>query len=159
MKKIIKITIYIIIILSILALPIRVNISSSAPKGIYYVNIFNKKYKKGDYIIYEMPEEYKYYVHENLKELETIKEIYAVENDEIKIIDNRVYINDKFVDNIYFDIPIKIKGSYKLKKDEFLTMSKEKYSLDGRYYGIIKKEKIKYKAYLLIRSDFSEYRK
>lgn len=145
--------IYFLFIFSIMLLHLRVNISDSSPKGIYFVNYYSKKYKIGDYIIYKLPKEYNKYSSSGLENLDTIKQIYGKQGDFVEIKNNKVYLNSKYIENIYLNIPIKNK-SIKIKKDEYFTMSKNKLSLDSRYYGVINKENIKYKAYLLKELNF-----
>ncbi|WP_064608914.1 signal peptidase I [Streptobacillus moniliformis] len=145
--------IYIIVLATILIVfsNIRVNISESSPIGIYLVNRFSKKYKKGDYIVYRIDNEYKEYVNKELKDLDTVKQIKGIAGDEIEYIDNKIYINKEEVGEIIYEIPIKSRKKYIIPENEFLTIGDVSYSVDGRYYGTIKKKDIKYKVHLIYR--------
>lgn len=79
-------------------------------------------------------------MNETVKELDTVKQIKAIKGDKINIKNNKLYINDKFAVDIVYDIPLFFKDEYILKENEFLTLSNVDSSLDGRYYGAIKRK-------------------
>lgn len=138
------------IILIIFISSLRFNISPSAPEGIYLVNYISRTFNKGDYVIYKIPKEYKEYIPEKFQSLDTIKKIKATKGDVVYIRENEIFINDKKYTIIKYDIPVKLnENKYILEDNEYLTLSNNEDSLDGRYYGVINKSKIKYKAYLI----------
>ncbi len=141
-----------VIFLIIFVFNIRLNVSNSIPKGIYHISIYNNgKYKKDDYVIFEEPEEYKKYVVEQLRDLPSAKRIRGVPGDVVEIKDDYIYINNQIEGKIDFNIPVKIKEKYTLKDGEYILLGENDNSLDSRYYGVIKKENILDKAYLLVR--------
>ncbi|WP_064590822.1 signal peptidase I [Streptobacillus moniliformis] len=150
-KKIEKACFIILALILIVFSNIEVNVSESAPLGIYLINRFSKSYDKGDYVIYRIDERYKEYVREDLKELDTVKQIKAIAGDEIEYIDNKIYINKEEVGEILYNIPINSNKKYIIPENEFLTIGDVNYSVDGRYYGTIKKKDIKYKVHLIYR--------
>lgn len=150
--KIIKYICLGIMIISILSmLLIRVNISPSSPVGFYLIDpisIVYKNIKLGDYVVYEMPREYKKYAAKELENLKSIKRVYAKEGDDIDVKGNEVYINQLYVGKILDTIPSKLKKK-RVSKNQILTLSENENSLDGRYYGLLDFSDIKYKAYLI----------
>lgn len=150
-KKVYYSLLFIIITFIILFISsIRVNISPSAPEGIYIVNYFSKIFKPGDFIIYKMPKDYQIYISDTFKKLDTIKEIKAVVGDTVYIKNNIIFINNEPSGKIKYNIPLVLnENKYVLNDNEFLTLSDNEDSIDGRYYGLINRKKIKYKAYLL----------
>lgn len=150
--KIIKnVSLFIFLLIAFILINFKVNISESAPIGIYFINRLSKKYDRGDYVVYKINSKYREYMLEELRKLDTIKQIKGIENDRVKYENNKIFINDKLMGKVLFNIPINSKKEYTIPKDEFLTIGDVDYSLDGRYYGLIKKEDIKYKAYLIYR--------
>lgn len=136
------------IILLFIASITKINVSDSSPLGIYIVNKFSKNFNAGDYILYEIPEDYKKYTYKELQKLDSLKKIEAVNGDEIKIEDYKLYINNVYKGNLNSKIPIS-NNQFIVKDDEVFTLSENPASLDGRYYGAIKKNKIKGKCYLI----------
>ncbi|AVL43371.1 S26 family signal peptidase [Streptobacillus moniliformis] len=151
MKKIERIYFIVLATILIVFSNIRVNISESSPIGIYLVNRFSKNYSKGDYVVYRIDKKYKEYVNEKLKDLDTVKQIKGVAGDEVEYIDNKIYINKENVAEIIYEIPINSRKKYIISENEFLTIGDVSYSVDGRYYGTIKKKDIKYKVHLIYR--------
>ncbi|VWL84934.1 signal peptidase I [Oceanivirga miroungae] len=146
LKKLRNITIYIFLGLAIIFYKFRINVSNSVPVGIYYIINFDKEYKLEDYVVLKEPKEYKKYEPDNLKELLSLKKIKGVKGDIIEIKNSKVYINNKLINNIIYDIPVKIKGKYTLKDNEYFVLGENDTSLDSRYYGVINKKDIVYKA-------------
>lgn len=63
---------------------IRINLTPSSPLGFYYI-YKSKKFKKGDYIVYEMPNEYKRYTFNEMRDILTVKKIAAIQGDKISV--------------------------------------------------------------------------
>ncbi|RRD40354.1 signal peptidase I [Leptotrichia sp. OH3620_COT-345] len=150
MKKIVLILTGVLLLIGFTVSNIIINISESSPTGIYIINRFSKNYKINDYIVYETPKEYKKYADKKLQNLPALKKVKAAEGDKIEITENTLFINGKREGILKYNIPSKIKNNT-LKKEEYFTFSENENSLDSRYYGVIDKEKIKYKAYLLLK--------
>lgn len=150
-EKIKRVLLIIFVSIILIFSNIRINISKSAPLGVYLVNRFSNKYEKGDYIVYRIDDEYKKYVSDELRDLDTVKEIKGTERDEVEYVDNKVLINKKEIGTIDYNIPINSNKKYIISKDEFLTIGDVENSIDGRYYGTIKRKDIKYKVYLIYR--------
>lgn len=141
-------TIFICCVTFLILKHIAINLTPSAPLGIY-LTYNGKKLKKGDYIIYKMNPNYEKYIDENMRDLMTIKQIAATCGDKIRIIGDDIYINKTYMGKMIEGIPTVLSNEMVLKNDEVFTMSKNSNSLDGRYYGAIKVKDIKSKAILL----------
>jgi len=117
-------------------------------KAAYYFS----KPKRGDIIVFEYPLE---------PEKDFIKRVIGVPNDKIKMVDKKVYINSKPLEEEYVryatDTIIYNKDNPRDNFDEF-TVPEGKYfvmgdnrdsSFDSRYWGFISEDKIKGKALLI----------
>lgn len=140
-----RISIIIVIILNLIVYFFQINTTESIPIGIYYRKL-NPDIKIGDYVVFPIEERYKKFIKEDeeFKDINSfIKPVSAKEGDYIKMIDDNVYINNKFITKRY-----KLTGLDNpnidriLKKDEFFLISKNIYSFDSRYLGIINKKDI-----------------
>ncbi|AMD95940.1 signal peptidase I [Leptotrichia sp. oral taxon 847] len=123
-----------------------VNVSPSIPLGIYREIKF-KDVKKGDIVVFKMDENFeKYSSTKNIKNILTVKKIVAVYGDKLEVQNNHLFVNGE-------DYGEYIKGIERAKlnisKDGYWVLSKEKYSLDSRYFGEIKKKDILKKVKLV----------
>lgn len=135
-----------------------INLSSSIPAGIYLKLPLNE-IKKGDVVIFDMPEDIDKLVHERGYIIEKchsfIKIVGGLEGDEIENKDNFLYINNKKVGKISLTdtsgrrLPQIEK--FKVSKNKFFPIGTHIDSFDGRYYGEINKELIKNKAKLILK--------
>lgn len=154
-KLIGRISGYLLVIITIMFIffkyitPIAFNYTESIPVGIYVVDKFNKEYKKGDYVVYKLDDDYIKYIPKEARTFLVAKKIVAVKGDKIEKRNNKIFINDiKVVDYINQNIKSKFKDKV-LDKHEFLTLSNNINSLDGRYYGNIRRKQILYKIHLI----------
>ena len=119
------------------------NISPSIPLGIYR-EIKIDRINKGDIVVFKMDENFEKY--SSTKNILTAKKIVATYNDKLEIQNNHLFVNGE-------DYGEYIKGieraDLKLSKDGYWVLSKEKYSLDSRYFGEIKKKDILKKVELV----------
>lgn len=127
---------------------IRINLTPSSPLGFYYI-YKSKKFKKGDYIVYEMPNEYKKYTFNEMRDILTVKKIAAIQGDKISVRNKKIYINNVCMGKMLDGIPTTLPEELVLDEKEVLTLSDRDDSLDGRYYGTIKIKDIKSNAILL----------
>lgn len=140
-----------------------VNLTPSIKTGIYFVLPVNKEELKiGDIVLFSMPDEIDKFVHE--REYITnnchtfLKEIGALEKDRIKIENEKLYINDKFIgkiekkDTLGRELPQIT--SFTVPKDYFFPIGTHRKSFDGRYYGKIDIKLIEKKAFLIV--DFKK---
>lgn len=131
-----------------------INISPSIPMGIYKKIKIEENLKVGDLVLIDIPKDIREYmtergyINDNIHYL--IKRIGATSKDKVEIIDNKLYINNRIVRKI----PLKDSIGRQLipaqkvqpKENEFFLLGDTNNSFDGRYYGIINKKFIKYKA-------------
>ena len=119
------------------------NISPSIPLGIYR-EIKIDRINKGDIVVFKMDENFEKY--SSTKNILTAKKIVATYKDKLEIQNNHLFVNGE-------DYGEYIKGieraDLKLSKDGYWVLSKEKYSLDSRYFGEIKKKDILKKVELV----------
>ena len=119
------------------------NISPSIPLGIYR-EIKIDRINNGDIVVFKMDENFEKY--SSTKNILTAKKIVATYNDKLEIQNNHLFVNGE-------DYGEYIKGidraDLKLSKDGYWVLSKEKYSLDSRYFGEIKKKDILKKVELV----------
>lgn len=144
-------TIFIVIILIltyIFNLNFGINKSNSAPKGVY-LYLKPEDLKKGDYIVFDIDKKWKNLtMFRNLKNIKVrfLKEIVAENGDNLEIRNNHLYVNGEdygeYMDKIE-------KADLKIENGEYWVLSKEKNSLDSRYFGSVPKEKIEKKAKLI----------
>lgn len=145
---------------------ITFNPSISEPRG-YYFMYSSKNYKKGDIVLICL-EEYKYIeiLHKfrlpfdnnncGMKTPYLLKTIVASDGDVIVNNKNGLVINGiQQRNSIALDnynrinlYPLK-KRRFKLQINQFFVLGNTPHSYDSRYFGIIKKEQIQSKAYLI----------
>ena len=135
-----------------------INLSDSIPAGLY-MRLPLDDIKKGDIVIFDMPENIDKYVHEREYIVTNchsfIKIVGGLEGDKVENRENILYINDKeigkisFTDTIGRDLP-QI-DDFKISKNHFFPLGTHKNSFDGRYYGEIDKKFIKNKAKLILK--------
>lgn len=127
-----------------------INTTPSVKLGVYriYKMKENESINKGDLVVYKIPKEIQQLSTLKDTDIPSLKPVAAVYGDKIEIINSHIYVNGED-----FGVIIKNKKlphfDGQLKEDEVLTLSKVENTLDGRYYGGIKKNKIKWKAKLV----------
>lgn len=132
-----------------------VNLTDSIPKGIYLLKE-PENLKKGDYIVFQIPENALSYIHgrKYLPKIATnlIKTVGALPGDRIEIIADKLMINgspygkiNKF-DSKGLKLPILKSEDLVLKQEEILPLAEKDKSFDGRYFGKIRIENISFKA-------------
>ncbi len=136
------------------------NPSDSIPKGVY--RITHSTTLKGKYVLF-CPDNRKAFIEANNRGYISrgfcpsglgymMKKVVAISGDIISVTDEGVIVNNK---RLPYSTPLlkdgadralghwRIKG-YKLKDNELLTMTdQDKWSFDGRYYGLIKTAQVK----------------
>lgn len=117
-------------------------------KAAYYFS----KPKRGDIIVFEYPLE---------PEKDFIKRVIGVPNDKIKMVDKKVYINSKPLEEEYVryatdtiiynkDNPRDNFGEFTVPEGKYFVMGDNRdSSFDSRYWGFISEDKIKGKALLI----------
>lgn len=129
-----------------------INRTASLPTGLYFMHSFSKL-EKGDVVVFLPVKEAKNYLPKNTKYM--MKNIGGVKGDKIKIVDDRLYINDEDFGEVFKqDITGKKLPRYngaEIKEDEVFLVTKAKGSFDSRYWGTLKKDKIQKKAILIIK--------
>lgn len=157
----IKQKIYFIIIITLLVSSFfspkyfTINLTDSIPKGIYLLKK-PEHLKKGDYIVFPIPENALTYIHgrKYLPKIASnlIKTVGAVHGDKVEINENKIIINDfpygkisKF-DSNGLKLPTLKSEDLFLEKNEILPLAEKDKSFDGRYFGKIKIENISFKA-------------
>lgn len=97
--------------------------------------------KRGDVVIIDAPEE---------KGKEYIKRVVGLPEDDIKIKNGSIYINDEIYEENYTEenVPTEIYNldHWKLDKDEFFVVGDNRLpnkSMDSRYFGAVEKKSIK----------------
>ena len=153
---------------------ISVNVSDSMPRGIYFMTgILDTDFRKNDVISF-CPSEEKMDFFETRNYISGytgascygkfppfLKHIIAIEGDNIEVKSDSIFLNGFLLknSNIFntdkLNRPIfRLQNGYKIKllKDEYFTFADGlRRSLDSRYLGIIKKENILSKSYLIWR--------
>lgn len=131
-----------------------INITPSLPRGIYIMSS-PKNIKRGDLVVFEVPEKIKNnkYVPSMCKVM--LKEVGALSNDKVEVKNKILYINNKKYGKI-FEKDLsgeKLEQIEKLQPttEEFLPLAPRWNSWDGRYWGTIELKNIRKKATLLIR--------
>lgn len=99
--------------------------------------------------MYEMPNEYKRYTFNEMRDILTVKKIAAIQGDKISVRNKKIYINNVYMGKMLDGIPTTLPEELVLDEKEVLTLSDRDDSLDGRYYGTIKIKDIKSNAILL----------
>ena len=126
------------------------NVTPSVPLGIYKIYGIKEgeTLKRGDLVIYEIPEELQKLTSLRNTDIPSLKPVAAIYGDKIEIKNHKIYVNDEDYGKILSNGSLpKFDGS--LKEDEILTLSKVENTFDGRYYGGIKKNRIIGKARLV----------
>ena len=130
-----------------------INPTNSITSGLYMRKPF-KSYNYNSIMNFEVEKKYCNFTKcEKKGKTYFIKYIKGKPGDKIKISNSKLYINDKFEGKVY-----EIKGlndnfkevTYVLKKDEYFMKGSSEYSFDSRYYGPIKKERLKGEYFLLM---------
>lgn len=162
LKKIFNSFIKIIIILSITLFIVRekfvINKSASMEKGIYFLLGNKNNLKYGDNVVIEIPDNIKKLLYERKyleKKVDTLlKKVAAIDGDEVTVIGENLYINNKFKGKIYRTDPLNRKlpqylESGKVPVNKILVLGISENSIDSRYFGLINKSSIKSKAILI----------
>ena len=106
----------------------------------------SEKPKRGDIIIFEFPKD---------PSKDFIKRVIAAEGEKVTIIHNKIYINDKMIDDPWghFTMPrssIEDFGPVKVPEGSFFVMGDNRdNSQDSRYWGFVNIKKVKGKALYL----------
>ncbi|WP_373829061.1 S26 family signal peptidase [Bacteroides heparinolyticus] len=126
------------------------NVTPSVPLGIYRIYRIKpgEPIKKGDFVIYEIPEELQNLTSLRNTDILSLKPVAATSDDIIEIKNQRIYINGEDYGKIISNKNIPVFNG-KLNKEEVLTLSKAENTFDGRYYGGIRKDRIVGKARLV----------
>lgn len=162
LKKFINIILIIFIIIGcskfIFEKYFTINLSTSISAGIY-LKLPLDEIKRGDIVIFDMPEDIDKFVHERKYIVEKchsfIKIVGGLEGDKIENKDNFLYINDKKIGKISLTDTIGRKlpqiEDFKVSKNKFFPIGTHINSFDGRYYGEVNKELIRNKAKLILK--------
>lgn len=134
------------------------NHTESIPIG-WYLRIPIELYgdiQIGDIVGYDVPDHIREMAIKRcwLKETDIMmKKVGALTKDSFEIRDDKTFwVRNQYIGNVYeFDsknqsMPMMNVGKHEVGKDEFLPVTKHPYSFDGRYYGVIKINKIKFVA-------------
>lgn len=135
-----------------------INISSSLPRGLYKLEP-PKNLQKEDIIFFPIPNNVK----ELLRERKYIspvinsfmKKVGAENGDKIQIKNNILYVNETAWGLVFTKdprnniLPVLTIDELTPGYDEILPLSNVLYSFDGRYFGPIKRQQIKYKCILI----------
>lgn len=135
-----------------------INTSYSLPVGIYLISN-DKNYTKGDIVVIDPPTEIKNFM-VNRGYLKNnnylLKKIYGMQGDIYTTKDNLSYINDKYIGTIYkvdsSNRPLpQFTGKHIIPAGYFLPIADNRpNSYDGRYFGLLNTNVIKFKVYPLI---------
>lgn len=134
-----------------------INITPSLEEGIYF-KYKARQFKKGDVVIIDIPKNVESFIKNDLNNHTgtLIKKIYGLEGDNFEIRDSKFYLNDRYVKPIYAQKGLlkiininPINQKIFLKEDEVLLLGEIKTSYDSAYFGVVRKEEIKYKAILI----------
>lgn len=134
-----------------------INLSTSIPAGIY-LKLPLDDIKKGDIVIFDMPEDIDKFVHEReyiVKKCHSfIKIVGGIEGDRIEKKDNFLYINNEKIGKISLTDTIGRRlpqiENFKVSKNKFFPIGSHINSFDGRYYGEVEKNLIRNKAKLIL---------
>lgn len=119
------------------------NISPSIPLGIYK-EIKIESINKGDIVVFRMDENFEKF--SSTKNIPTAKKVVAIYGDKLEEKNNHLYVNGEDYGEYISGIP---KAKLNISKDGYWVLSKEKYSLDSRYFGEVKKKDILKKVKLV----------
>lgn len=131
------------------------NITESLPKGIYLI-IPSNDIQKGDIVAFDIPEKLKDCKYIPKLSNMLLKEVGALENDKVSIVNESLYINGKKYGKIFKNdslgniFPELSESDLQPLKGYFLPLATVSNSYDGRYYGTVEINKIKHKAKLFI---------
>lgn len=137
---------------------LKINTTSSIPKGIYRLNTSDKSYGRNDYVLFCLSK------NQAIKSsainyldngecalgLSPIgKKIVAVHNDDVSISEHGIFVNQMqqiFTEPAKFDKELRCMNKFslhrKLKQNEFTVISNKRDSFDSRYFGTIHKDQI-----------------
>lgn len=161
-KKILKILLMFTVFIGVLKVSSRyfiVNTTHSLPRGIYRL-YSPENTGKGDVVVFDIPDNAEEYVHGRSyvpSIVTTMMKIVASDSigDEIKIENQELTVNNenwgiiKKYDSQGRKVPELAIEDLK-KENHLLLLSKVENSFDGRYFGVIPREKIRNKARLVI---------
>lgn len=153
-KKVLIVTLILLILSSLF---LQINTTASMPKGVYFLPVFYSKIKAGDVVGFDLPvntyQRFKDNGIELEKELALVKYVGAVENDKVCVFDNKLYVNDKLLKeyNLKEFTTLLITGCFVVNKDEYFLIGDSEFSLDSRFIGVIYKNQIERKGYLLFK--------
>lgn len=139
-------------VLRILPSILYLNVTESLPIGLY-MRIPGKECRRGDYIVYEPPEEVKEIITKNgwgdgkrefLKKVGAVAgESYSIDEETLAFEAAGKYIGQVFEkDTLGHELP-KLRGKFEVKTGYVLPIATSARSFDGRYSGEIPIEKIK----------------
>lgn len=106
----------------------------------------SQKPQRGDIIIFEFPKD---------PSKDFIKRVIGAEGEKIEIVDNKIYINEKLLDDPWghFTMPrssIEDYGPVRVPEDSLFVLGDNRdNSMDSRFFGFINVEKVKGKALYL----------
>ena len=123
------------------------NISPSIPLGIYR-EIKADSINKEDIVVFKMDKNFEKF--SSTKNILTAKKVVAIYGDKLEEKNNHLYVNGEDYGEYISGIP---KAKLNISKDGYWVLSKEKYSLDSRYYGEIKRKDILRKVKLVYKVD------
>lgn len=131
------------------------NHTESIPKG-WYLLVPSRDYEVGDIVGYDVPEE--------IRSLALrrgwlgandimMKRIGALEGDSYEItLAKEFWVCDQYIGKVFTkdrhdqSMPSISSGKYQVKRNEFLPVTSHPYSFDGRYYGSLPLDHIRFKA-------------
>jgi len=132
-----------------------INLTPSEPLGIYKKILFDGKLKKGELVIFKVPDAAKVYVYGRgwlKKEMPLLKEVRGIAGDQYTISSDGLLINGDHVGQVSTQdsqgkpLP-KLRGRFVIKTGYFLPISTySKKSFDGRYFGVVSVKSIIGKA-------------
>ncbi|MBR6013537.1 MAG: S26 family signal peptidase [Selenomonadaceae bacterium] len=128
------------------------NVTSSLPQGLY-MKVPCKEFSRGDYIIYEPSEEVKEIIikngwgdgnHDFLKKVGAVAgDKYSIDAETSRFEIEGQYIGKVFEkDNVGHELP-KLRGKFEVPQGYILPIATSERSFDGRYSGVIEKNRIK----------------
>ena len=115
-----------------------INISPSIPIGIYR-EVKKDKIVKGDIVVFKMNPEFEKYSSTKNMNILSAKTVVAVYGDKLEEKNNHIFVNGEDYGEYVSGIE---KAKLEISKNGYWVLSKEKFSLDSRYYGEIKKNEI-----------------
>jgi signal peptidase I len=106
----------------------------------------NEKPQRGDIIIFEFPKD---------PSKDFIKRVIGMEGEKVEIVNNKIYINDKLLDDPWGHFtksgpPLDTWGPTVVPKDSLFVLGDNRdNSMDSRFFGFVKVEKVKGKSLYL----------